>query len=991
MLTQEGTAKLLDFGLAKLADDLTRTTSKFAAITPHGTARAPGAAQAAGRIDTGTVLQLQSIAHAATEAGSQPQPIVRPGAQAALETTQDGDPIEPAGASATDRPLLVTAEGAIIGTPAYMPPEMWRGEPATEQADLYMLGAVLYQLCCGSLPHDQQARSELRHAVLNERAQLLCQRVPGVDRRLALVIAACLERDLDKRLHSAEQLQEQLEAIAAEPDGPPVQPPARWPRVRSWVLSGGLLLAGGLAVLGAQRYASHQSQAASLAKAAPRPRVAVLGLRLPSGESPQLARLGRAFAELLGAELAAGERLLVLPAERVEHMKLELGLDEAEAYPLPTLGRIHRNLGPDLVVVGTLAPQEPRGTLSVTVEVKDCLTGAVTATAKVTGPAAELFTLASQVGGELRRRLGSSALSGNERAELRAQRPASPEVAQLYADGLVRLRRFDPAGARRILERVVEADPDFPLGHLALADALHALGYDERQRVEVQRAFALSGNLRREERSLIEARYRETTKEWPAAFALYRTLATIHPDQLDHSLDLAAAQLRAERPAESLHTVQELRQLPEPLRSDPRIDLAEARAQMERSNFTAALTLLDRAAQKQEAVGAPLLLASTLLLSAFARIDLGQHERAQKDAERAQALFTAGGDSFGAVDSLWAVGTIHSWRGDLAQALAVGEQTLKLLMDAENDTLTAVHLGNLASRLCQRGQLPLAKARAEAGLLLGRQVGNREATGQALVSLGLIAFLRAELPEAEERFAQARAELQLLGDPRMTAWVDFHVGQLRVAQGRLEEATELHQRALQVRDAQQLGSFAAESRMALATLALLRGDSAQAESLARAALLRFTEDRSADNLAWAQALLGQALTARGRTTEAREFLVAAAMQLAQSQNVLLRTRALSLLAPAAAAATDELPALRLQLLTALGQAHDAGFLPEELELALQLRLLSGSAAHPRRARHREKVPMPELCDLARQAHGLGLALIAKRAREAATPGCTPAP
>ena len=69
-------------------------------------------------------------------------------------------------------------------------------------------------------------------------------------------------------------------------------------------------------------------------------------------------------------------------------------------------------------------------------------------------------------------------------------------------------------------------------------------------RAEVRRAFALSGNLRREERSLIEARYRETTKEWPAAFALYRTLATIHPDQLDYSLDLAAAQLRAEQPLE---------------------------------------------------------------------------------------------------------------------------------------------------------------------------------------------------------------------------------------------------------------------------------------------------------------------------------------------------------------------------------------------------------------------------------------------------------
>ena len=107
--------------------------------------------------------------------------------------------------------------------------------------------------------------------------------------------------------------------------------------------------------------------------------------------------------------------------------------------------------------------------------------------------------------------------------------------------------------------------------------------------------------------------------------------------------------------------------------------------------------------------------------------------------------------------------------------------------------------------------------------------------------------------------------------------------------------------------------------------------------------------------------------------------------------LLVALAGLALLAPAAASAPDELPALRLQLMTALGQAHDAGFLPEELELVLQLRLLSGSVARPRRARYREKVPMPELCDLARQAHGLGLVLIAKRASSAATPGCPLAP
>jgi tetratricopeptide (TPR) repeat protein len=677
----------------------------------------------------------------------------------------------------------------------------------------------------------------------------------------------------------------------------------------------------------------------------------------------------------------------VLPAERVEHMKIELGLGPADEYALPTLARIRRNLAPELVVVGTIGLAHLSGSVRLTVEVKSCQNGSLAATATAMGPSAELFALASRVGGELRRQLGGVALSGEERAELRAQRPSSPEAAQLYAEGLGRLHRFDPAGARRILTQVVEADPDYPLAHRALADAWQALGHDERARAEVQRAFTLSGSLPREERSLIEARYREMTKEWPAAFALYRALATIHPDQIDHRLDLAAAQLRAELPAESLLTVQELRRLPEPLRSDPRIDLAEAAAHMARSNFPAALVLLEHAAQQQ--AFAPLLLANTLLLDAFARTDLGQHERALHSAERARALFAAGGNSLGTVQALWAIGAIHSCRGDVGRALEVSQQTLRLLMDKENDTLTAVNLGNLADLLCERGQLLLARARAEAGLLLGRQIGSHEATGQALVMLGVVAALRAELGDAEVRFAQAHAELQLLGDPRMTAWVDFHLGQLRLMQGRLAEATELHLRALAVRDAQQLGSFAAESRMALATIALLSGRVAEAEELARAALLRFADDRSADHVAWAQALLGQALTRQSRTGEARVALAAAAAQLAQSQSVLLRNRIVALLAPALAAAPRELATLRQRLAAAQAEAQQAGSVAEELELALQLLLLPArTSSQP--GNHPTIQTLQALEALARRAQEHGLLLIARRAREPAVGYAQPA-
>ena len=65
----------------------------------------------------------------------------------------------------------------------------------------------------------------------------------------------------------------------------------------------------------------------------------------------------------------------------------------------------------------------------------------------------------------------------------------------------------------------MEPIPTSPLGHLALADALHALGHEERMRVEVRRAFTIGKTLvpGRNARSSRSPAYRETTKGngWP--------------------------------------------------------------------------------------------------------------------------------------------------------------------------------------------------------------------------------------------------------------------------------------------------------------------------------------------------------------------------------------------------------------------------------------------------------------------------------------------
>ena len=46
----------------------------------------------------------------------------------------------------------LTVAGAVMGTPAYMPPEQARGEPADERSDVYAIGAILYTLLSGAAP-----------------------------------------------------------------------------------------------------------------------------------------------------------------------------------------------------------------------------------------------------------------------------------------------------------------------------------------------------------------------------------------------------------------------------------------------------------------------------------------------------------------------------------------------------------------------------------------------------------------------------------------------------------------------------------------------------------------------------------------------------------------------------------------------------------------------------------------------------------------------
>ncbi|TMQ05577.1 MAG: hypothetical protein E6J90_48585 [Deltaproteobacteria bacterium] len=103
-----------------------------------------------------------------------------------------------------------TVSGKVVGTPAYMSPEQARGDMVDERADVYALGAVLYELLAGSPPHADTTPQAVLDRVIAGPPRPLPMVVPGVPDELATIVRKAMARDPDARYGNAIALAEDL-------------------------------------------------------------------------------------------------------------------------------------------------------------------------------------------------------------------------------------------------------------------------------------------------------------------------------------------------------------------------------------------------------------------------------------------------------------------------------------------------------------------------------------------------------------------------------------------------------------------------------------------------------------------------------------------------------------------------------------------------------------------------------------------------------------
>ncbi len=151
---------------------------------------------------------------------------------------------------------VMTQEGVIMGTPAYMSPEQAKGRPVDKRSDIWAFGAILYEMLTGRGAFHGEDISETLAAVLTRQIDL-ADLPANTPERLRRLIRRCLVREPKQRLRDigdARLIIDEILGGAHDVEPANLAPVPAWQRYIPWAITGAALVAA--AVMGVTRTTS---------------------------------------------------------------------------------------------------------------------------------------------------------------------------------------------------------------------------------------------------------------------------------------------------------------------------------------------------------------------------------------------------------------------------------------------------------------------------------------------------------------------------------------------------------------------------------------------------------------------------------------------------------------------------------------------------------------------------------------------------------------
>jgi tetratricopeptide (TPR) repeat protein/TolB-like protein len=822
------------------------------------------------------------------------------------------------GADESQSVSATTAHG-IFGTPAYMAPEQIEGGEVTSAADIYAFGLIVFEMVTGVLPFSSDTPLSMAVRRVHEVAPSPRELVPSLNHAWESAILRCLERESANRFAAAQDFVGAVSRADSEPN--------KFQRLKWLLVAAGCCLVVLACIAVAYKFRVH-SIVGEHRLIVPRRSVAVLGFRNLSGAQRQQ-WLSTAFPEWLTTELAAGQNLRLVSGEDVARMTRDLDLRESETYSKDTLAHVRKIRGADYIVDGSYFATDGDGEKKVRLDlrVQETSTGEVLTFLSDSGSVSDIPSLASRTGLQLRHALGVPEIPTELKAA-QASLPSDPRAAELYSEGLEKLRRFNPTGARDALVEAVAAEPGFPLSHAELASAWSSLGYREKAKEEAKKAFDLSSNLPPMDRLYIEGRFREANNEFDKAATIYHALWTEYPDNLSFGLRLAKAQELAGSPKEALTTLDNIRKTLPSMADDPRIDLAEADAAGAVGDYKRRQQAAARASARAQSLGERLLLARALLSEGDALDELGEPDNALERYNQARQIATDLGDLGQVGVALNEMGMHHQAKGDVEGATRLFEQSLaiereigflenaawtltemaitlrhagKLTLAREKfEEVLAIHretnnkrgiavaLGNIANVLDDAGDINGARLKYEESLAIDRESGNRRGQAISLGNIGNILYEQGHLAEARQKLQDSIALGRQISLKPFLVWALSVLGDTQFAEGDLSGARKSQEEALGY--AKELGRRRdiAQIELELAQISVEEGHPENAEKPLRDAIAEFQTEKQPDSEAQGHGELAVTLLELGNRDAAEKEADRALQMVTSSQNARAR-------------------------------------------------------------------------------------------------------